>query len=393
MNMACDSSGRRIQTLQRHITAASKSEEWGTNGGRAKFTKNAATAAAAKVGGAADQVSALQVDSIAEQFTNDPQTAFRRYRDELFNWEARHIVEDRLQGAARDAFMHLYREHVRPFIRDDFYNCSSTHYRKLYVRNGEISVPLLREECLAHLQEFGTSVETLGKHRYSLPRPTYPPGEVLNMDDSDPRKSLTTDVNMTAIGCRHFPQESAIKWIYHSPHLREFLKVVIGCDQLFPYFSDLGLAINVMREKPRSRTALGFHFDSIDSSIRGSTSNNEQGSVQPKGVTGVIGICDAIEGGERVTFPTVSRCDVGQVAAILNDYDPLNPGSQIGESTPTVFREPTRGVLFLFDGGNVLHGVSAVRKGSRMAAVFLFKEEPPVDTAASKAGASFFFGN
>jgi hypothetical protein len=49
-------------------------------------------------------------------------------------------------------------------------------------------------------------------------------------------------------------------------------------------------------------------------------------------------------------------------------------------------------VLYLFDGGNVLHGVSAVRKGSRIAAVFLFKEEPPVDTAASKAGANFFYG-
>ena len=154
--------------------------------------------------------------------------------------------------------------------------------------------------------------------------------------------------------------------------------------------ADLGLAINVMRARPDSRTALGFHFDSIDSSNRGGGGGGA--SVQPKGVTGVIGISDADEGGERITFPDVSRAQVPQVSQILNSYDPLCPAEKISGAVPTVFREPTRGVLYLFDGGNVLHGVSAVRKGSRIAAVFLFKEEPPMETAASKAGANFFYG-
>ena len=286
-----------------------------------------------------------------------------------------------------DAFLRRYRRHLRAYIRPDFYTRSAATYRAIYERDGEINVPFLREDCLGGLAAFGGQVERLGKHRYGEPRPTYPPGEVLEMAEHDPRKRLQTGVNMTAVPSRHLPADAPIQWVYHSPHLRAFLTGVMGCDALYPYFSDLGLAINVMRARPRSRTALGFHFDSIDSSNRGGGA-----SVQPKGVTGVIGISDADEGGERVTFPDVSRAKVHQVKQILDAYDPLRPAQRIAGAATTVFREPTRGVLYLFDGGNVLHGVSAVRKGSRIAAVFLFKEEPPVDTAASKAGANFFYG-
>ena len=328
-------------------------------------------------------------DGIAAQFSADPDGAWRRFRA-LDSWEARHRVESQLRrGTVAEAeFLRLYRRHLGAYIRDDFYARSPDEYRKVYERDGEINVPLLREECLDGLAAFGSGVERLGKRRYGDPRPTYPPGEVLEMRDGDPRKLLETDVNMTAVPSRHIPADSPIQWIYHSPHLRRFLTGVMGCQDLFPYFSDLGLAINVMQARPNTRTALGFHFDSIDSSIRGGPG---LAGAQPKGVTGVIGISDADEGGERITFPKVSRAQVTEVAQILREYDPLLPGRNIAGAAPTVFHEPTRGMLYLFDGGNVLHGVSAVRKGSRIAAVFLFKEEPPVETAASKAGAKFFY--
>lgn len=41
----------------------------------------------------------------------------------------------------------------------------------------------------------------MGKSRYGLPRPCYPPGEVaLKFPMGDPRKDLFTAVNMTAVG-------------------------------------------------------------------------------------------------------------------------------------------------------------------------------------------------
>lgn len=340
-----------------------------------------------------------ELRSIAAQFASAPEIAWRRFLA-LGQWPLRHRVEAMLVRPSNDktlptqvspyeAFLRLYRHRMRAYIRPDFYMRSAERYRAIYERDGEISVPFLREDCLDRLAAFAGEVERLGKHRYGEPRPTYPPGEVLEMAEHDPRKPLKTGVNMTAVPSRHLSADTPIQWVYHSPHLRAFLTGVMGCEALYPYFSDLGLAINVMRARPRSRTALGFHFDSIDSSNRG---GGGIGSVQPKGVTGVIGISDADEGGERVTFPDVSRAQVQQVVQILDAYDPLHPAKRIAGAAPTVFREPTRGVLYLFDGGNVLHGVSAVRKGSRIAAVFLFKEEPPVETAASKAGANFFYG-
>ncbi len=375
-------------------------------------SSHAAPRGGAGQGEGADEEGELR--RIAEQFGTAPDAAWRRFLA-LEKWPLRHRVEANLivmgsnegcDGASTaplnaahanagprapyDAFLRRYRHHLRAYIRPDFYTLSAARYREAYEKHGEINVPFLREDCLSELAAFGTAVERLGKHRYGEPRPTYPPGEVLEMAERDPRKHLQTGVNMTAVPSRHLPADAPIQWVYHSPHLRSFLTVVVGCDALFPYFSDLGLAINVMRARPHSRTALGFHFDSIDSSNRGGGRGGA--SVQPKGVTGVIGIADAEEGGERITFPDVSRARVPQVSQILDAYDPLSPGKRIAGAAPTVFREPTRGVLYLFDGGNVLHGVSAVRKGSRVAAVFLFQEEPPRETAASKAGATFFYG-
>jgi len=49
------------------------------------------------------------------------------------------------------------------------------------------------------------------------------------------------------------------------------------------------------------------------------------------------------------------------------------------------------GVLYLFNGGNVLHAVSSVRKGARIATVFMYQETPPVATDDSVASANFFY--
>ena len=149
-----------------------------------------------------------------------------------------------------------------------------------------------------------------------------------------------TQVNMTAVSCNRMNENDAVQWIYHSPHLRLFLAYVMECHRLYPYLSDLGLAINIMRPAKSAQTALGFHFDSIDSS----RSKNGEGT-QPKGATGVIGIQDCDEGGERIVFPTVNRNNVESVDMILKKYDPLRPGKIIGPLKPSVFRQATRGMF------------------------------------------------
>ena len=48
-------------------------------------------------------------------------------------------------------------------------------------------------------------------------------------------------------------------------------------------------------------------------------------------------------------------------------------------------------IAYLFNGGNVLHGVSSVRKGSRIAAVFMFQEERPTETKESEVSSNFLW--
>ena len=63
-----------------------------------------------------------------------------------------------------------------------------------------------------------------------------------------------------------------------------------------------------------------------------------------------------------------------------------------------VVDEPIAGVLCLFNGGNQLHAVSAVRRGLRIAAVFLYCEDNPddanpTDKSILNDSASSFYGN
>jgi hypothetical protein len=326
----------------------------------------------------------------ARHFREARQSTWQAFVD-LKSWTEREAVVQAVRECPEgwQAYQQCYREAMKDYIRDDFYEiCDEAGIAKwasIYASEGEMSVQLLKDSCLTGLVKYAESVEERGKRRYSMPRTVYPPGEAMNYEDEDPRKCLMTDVNMTAVACQHMQHDAPVQWIYHSPHLRMFLRGVMGCKDLFPYLCDLGVALNIMRPVQDAQTALGFHFDSIDSS----TSSSK--TLQPKGATGVIGIQDSVEGGERIVFPGVNRTKVGEVQGILEGYDPLHPDEKIGGSEPSVFRESTEGVLYLFNGGDVLHGVSSVRKGSRIASVFLFKEEPPSATADSTASANFFY--
>ena len=294
-------------------------------------------------------------------------------------------------------YLQCYRKKIAPFICPEFYQALESptalqQWRHIYSTTGELNIPFLRPSCLPHLSKYCDGIESKGKRRYGQPRPSYPPGEWANYDDSDPRKSIQTEVNMTAVASRHLNgADDDILWIYHSPHLQLFIEQALGTQSLFPYLSDLGIAVNIMRPRPDAQTALGFHFDSVDSSTQKDKHSDIQ---QQKGVTGVIGLLDANEGGERIVFQNVHRENWKDVTTIVHKYDPLKPTQSLTErAVPKVEDKPTAGMLYLFDGGNVLHGVSSVRKGSRIALAFLYSEAPPSETSVSEASADFFYKN
>jgi len=145
--------------------------------------------------------------------------------------------------------------------------------------------------------------------------------------------------------------------------------------------------------------SIGFHFDTIDSSTEGSL-ECVAGSKQSRGATGVIGIQDCESGGERVTFPSINRKKVDAVKAVVDRFDPLFPGAAIQEyhapgdsHTPVVVREPISGMLSLFNGGDILHGVSSMRKGVRIATVFLYCEQEPSQCDSTIDSANAFYNN
>jgi len=271
-------------------------------------------------------------------------------------------------------------------ICEDFYSLTADTWKRQYDTLGEISVPFLTESGAAALAAHAEELEARGKRRYREPRPSYPPGEVFAYEEDDPRKCLWTEVNITAIGIRHMDYNDMGLWIYHSPHLNLFLATIVGCGALYPYLMDLGLQFNVARPFTGAKMANGFHFDSIDSSC--GTAN----ASQPRGVTGVIGLQDCLEGGERVVFTSVHREDVSVVGKVLAKFDPLHPEAKIGTAAaPTVYRGHTSKALYLFNGGHFLHGVCPVRRGARIAAAFMMREEKPNEQdAAQEASAKFF---
>ena len=95
---------------------------------------------------------------------------------------------------------------------------------------------------------------------------------------------------MVAISSRMMATDDKLQWIYHSPHLQEFVRRIMKYDELYPYNNcEVGLAMNVSRpilDETESTTevSLGFHFDSINSSPAGSDGKN---FVQARGATGI----------------------------------------------------------------------------------------------------------
>lgn len=355
-------------------------------------------------------------------------------RDELITYCVEHWDT---KDKAISNFLSSYQLNLVDIFLPSFYAIVNSDdeiakYAKEYATTGEINVPLLNLSCLSQVAEWAEEKEKNGNgnNRYGTTRYVYPPGEAQRFDDSDPRKALRSQVNLCAIGAkRHMSKNDIVQWIYHSPHLQRFIKGIMEFKEIYPYNSDIGVAVNVNRsidefkqlqtsapenisnvsnesksngevkEKEEEKktnfpqTALGFHFDSIDSSIQQSLSSINQA----RGATGVIGIQDCKVGGERITFPTISREEVSQVRSVLHNFDPLKPTAALTDEDgssliPQVVEDSIAGVLSVFNGGDVLHAVSSVREGVRVATVFLYAEQQPTMDATTKDNCDAFYG-
>ena len=140
------------------------------------------------------------------------------------------------------------------------------------------------------LTDWAESMECNGNRGYGIPRFVYPPGEAKRFKDDDPRKALRSDVNIVAISSRVMDTNDTLQWIYHSPHLQQFVKEIMQYETIYPYNNcEVGLAMNVARPVSKERisntsVSLGFHFDAINSSP--AAGNESTTFIQARGATG-----------------------------------------------------------------------------------------------------------
>lgn len=199
-------------------------------------------------------------------FQESAEVGWEKYCN-LSSWTEREEVveylENNLGRGAWKAFSEMYKSKMDRFIRKDFYIVVENEiekYAQLYQTTGAIDVPFLKEDCLEDISKWSIGVEAEGNNRYGKTRTVYPPGEVKSYEVSDPRKGLYTQVNMVAVAARHMQMDDVVQWIYHSPHLKMFIKGVMRFAEMYPYLNDLGVAVNVMRPFDNAKTALGKDY-------------------------------------------------------------------------------------------------------------------------------------
>uniref|UniRef100_A0A0G4ICX4 Uncharacterized protein n=1 Tax=Chromera velia CCMP2878 TaxID=1169474 RepID=A0A0G4ICX4_9ALVE len=330
-------------------------------------------------------------------------------------WEQR----EKALRAVRDGFPHLwgevmalYRDRMRGIVVDEFFDLVADEKRvealaDSYAATGTLSLPFLEKEILPVIADQLFALQSKGRKTYGAPRPVYPPGEVATWDPStDERCHLISYLQTTAIGQSQMPRECELHWLYHMPHLREFVQKVMRFPPLWTFEYNLGVGANIMKASTEKETALGFHFDSVDSSTDTAsedtaadeeTETDKQAQTRLMGATAVIGILDCVRGGERVIFNEVTRPKVSAVRAVLDNFRCACPEKPIeyegGVLTPSVVTEGVEGVLSIFDGGNRLHAVSSVKEGTRISSVFLYPTEDPTweKGGASAASAAEFY--
>jgi hypothetical protein len=140
---------------------------------------------------------------------------------ELNDWVLRNEITRFMLKTSdlRQKFLDRFKQYMNPFIRDDFYDVVDNkikYYSELYETTGEINVPLLKKDCLSDIATWGISLENIGKSRYSTHRTVYPPGEAMRFSDTDPRKNLISETNLTAIAKLHMKGNESIQYITHN---------------------------------------------------------------------------------------------------------------------------------------------------------------------------------
>uniref|UniRef100_A0A0G4FGE8 Uncharacterized protein n=1 Tax=Chromera velia CCMP2878 TaxID=1169474 RepID=A0A0G4FGE8_9ALVE len=329
------------------------------------------------------------------------------FTGEAASWEWREKALRELRMKSPSLYvevLHLYREKMRDVVEDAFFVLvgDDNALKALvdsYANTGELSIQFLDKNCLPQLASQTLALEPIALTRYGHKRPVYPPREVQAWDPAtDERCHLFSDTQMSAVGQNKLDKDCTLQWIYHLPHLCIFIQKVMRFPPLFTFEYSVGIGMNIMRPATEAHTALRFHFDWINSDNASEDTDitdeeKDDGHTQALRVrlmdaTAIVGIQDCIRGGERVMFNGITRSHVSEVWAVLEKFSSSCPEREIqfekGALKPAVVTENVSGLLSIFDGGNRLHAVSAVKEGMCVAVPFMFPTVEPGRASAKQ---------
>jgi hypothetical protein len=219
------------------------------------------------------------------------------------------------------------------------------HCRRQLRERGAAELPgFLREEVTAALAREATALAPQAHHHagkatpyLELPEPGWPEGH--------PRVSWNP-FSLAALAYDRIPADSALRALYASEALVEFLAAALSKPALYRYADPLGaLSLNVMQDGDECE----WHFDQADFVVS-------------------IALQDADEGGDFLYAP-LTRSDRDE------NYDAV--ARVLSGETPPVQIPMTPGTLLLFEGRRSLHCVSPCRGAApRLVALLSYDTKP-----------------
>lgn len=169
---------------------------------------------------------------------------------------------------------------------------------------------------------------------------------------ADDLRAITLDSSVEVVGYDLFPEDSALRTLYESDTLLEFIGACLGVEQLHRYADPFGaLNLAIMRDGDR----LGWHFDMTDFVVS-------------------IAIQSSLDGGEFENAARIRSAEDPNTGGILSVLDGTDPDR--------VRVEPmTPGTLMIFNGRWSLHRVDPILgEVPRYVALLAYDTRPGTDS-------------
>ncbi len=174
----------------------------------------------------------------------------------------------------------------------------------------------------------------------------------LSLPEGHPRRTLGRTA-LTAVAYDRFPAGSGLRALYEWDPLLEFVRVLLGREQLFRYADPLGaLNLAVMREGDE----LAWHFDQTDFVVSIAIQSSEAG--------GEFEVAPWIRTASDERYDAVRKVQAGAPDAGVSVV-PMTPGT-----------------LMLFEGRRSIHRVSPIRGARpRHVALLAYDTRPGTDSS------------